>query len=90
MPLRRPDHAYLLDNAVEEHAPLHELGDDVVFSRIVLEKLIDLDYVRVVQVPQNAYLAEVSTRNSIKVTHIVKVYDYLVSRPERINQKTKC
>lgn len=68
--LGRLDHTYLLDNTIGELTPLHELSDDVVFSRVVLEKLVDLDYVRMIQVPQNMHLTEVSTRNNTKATHI--------------------
>lgn len=60
----RLDLAYLLDDAVEELASLHELNNFVVVVGVVLEELVDFDYIRVPQLSQNARLAEARTRDS--------------------------
>lgn len=57
---------YLQDDAVKELATLNQLHDDVVVVGVVLEELVHLDYVRVIQVPQNPHLTETGARNSTK------------------------
>lgn len=68
MSLGRLDNAYLFDNAVEEAAPLHELDDNGVVVGVVPEELINIDYIRMLQVSQNSHLTKARTKNSTKAT----------------------
>lgn len=76
---------HLPDDAFKELAPLHELDDDVVVLRVILEELIDLDYIRVLQVSQSVHLTEAHMRNRTKVTQFCSSRRFHHERAQEVN-----